>query len=297
MVEYREITCKSALNRVRGMPFAWSLNPYRGCAHGCHYCFARPTHRFFELGIGDDFTGIIYVKRNLAEVLAGELSRPAWRREQVALGTATDPYQPAEGRYRLTRAALEQFARFRTPVSLLTKNPLIVRDIDMLRELDARAELSVAFSVPTVDRDIWRRTEPGTAPPMQRLAAMRRLADAGINAGVLMAPLLPGLSADRAQVERTVRAAADHGARFVGSGLLNLSPDLRAYYFDFLASQYPSLLDGYRRLYGEKYAPKRYRERVSARVLEVQRLAGVPERPDPPRVVTPAVRELGLPLR
>ena len=112
MVEYREITCKSALNRVRGMPFAWSLNPYRGCAHGCHYCFARPTHRFFELGIGDDFTGIIYVKRNLAEVLAGELSRPAWRREQVALGTATDPYQPAEGRYRLTRAALEQFARF-----------------------------------------------------------------------------------------------------------------------------------------------------------------------------------------
>ena len=297
MVEYREITCKSALNRVRGMPFAWSLNPYRGCAHGCHYCFARPTHRFFELGIGDDFTGIIYVKRNLAEVLAGELSRPAWRREQVALGTATDPYQPAEGRYRLTRAALEQFARFRTPVSLLTKNPLIVRDLDVLRELDARAELSVAFSVPTVDREIWRRTEPGTAPPMQRLAAMRRLSDAGINAGVLMAPLLPGLSADRAQVERTVRAAADHGARFVGSGLLNLSPDLRAYYFDFLSSQYPSLLDGYRRLYGEKYAPKRYRERVSARVLEVQRLAGIPARADAPRAVTPTVRQLGLPLR
>ena len=297
MVEYREITCKSALNRVRGMPFAWSLNPYRGCAHGCHYCFARPTHRFFELGIGDDFTGIIYVKRNLAEVLAGELSRPGWRREQVALGTATDPYQPAEGRYRLTRAALEQFARFRSPVSLLTKNPLIVRDLDVLRELDARAELSVAFSVPTVDREIWRRTEPGTAPPHQRLAAMRRLADAGINAGVLMAPLLPGLSADRVQVERTVRAAADHGARFVGSGLLNLSPELRAYYFDFLSAEYPALLDGYRRLYGEKYAPKRYRERVSARVLEVQRLAGIPERTDPPRAVTPAVRQLGLPLR
>ena len=297
MVEYREITCKSALNRVRGMPFAWSLNPYRGCAHGCHYCFARPTHRFFELGIGDDFTGIIYVKRNLAEVLAGELSRPGWRREQVALGTATDPYQPAEGRYRLTRAALEQFARFRTPVSLLTKNPLIVRDLDVLQDLDARAELSVAFSVPTVDREIWRRTEPGTAPPMQRLAAMRRLADAGVNAGVLMAPLLPGLSADRAQVERTVRAAADHGARFVGSGLLNLSAELRDYYFDFLAAEYPSLLDGYRRLYGEKYAPKRYRDRVSERVLELQRLAGIPERPDRPRAVTPTVRQLGLPLR
>ena len=132
---------------------------------------------------------------------------------------------------------------------------------------------------------------------MQRLAAMRRLADAGVNAGVLMAPLLPGLSADRAQVERTVRAAADHGARFVGSGLLNLSAELRDYYFDFLAAEYPSLLDGYRRLYGEKYAPKRYRERVSARVLELQRLAGIPERADRPRAVTPAVRQLGLPLR
>lgn len=297
MVEYREIECKSALNRVRGMPFAWSLNPYRGCAHACHYCFARPTHRFFELGIGDDFTGIIYVKRNLAAVLAGELSRPGWRREQVALGTATDPYQPAEGRYRLTRAALEQFARFRSPVSLLTKNPLIVRDLDVLGEVESRAGLSVAFSIPTVDREIWRRTEPGTAPPMQRLAAMRRLVDSGVHAGVLMAPLLPGLSADRAQVERTVRAAAEHGARFVGSGLLNLSPELRDYYFGFLAAEYPALLDGYRRLYGEKYAPKRYRDRVAARVQEVKEAAGVPDRPDRPRAVTPPVQQLGLPLR
>ncbi|MXY80277.1 MAG: radical SAM protein [Chloroflexi bacterium] len=297
MVEYREIECKSALNRVRGMPFAWSLNPYRGCAHACHYCFARPTHRFFELGVGDDFTGIIYVKRNLAAVLAGELARRSWRREQVALGTATDPYQPAEGRYRLTRAALEQFARFRSPVSLLTKNPLIVRDLDVLGKVDARAELSVAFSIPTVDREIWRRTEPGTAPPRQRLAAMRRLVDAGIHAGVLMAPLLPGLSADRAQVERTVRAAADHGARFVGSGLLNLSPELRDYYFDFLAAEYPALLDGYRRLYGQKYAPKRYRDRVAARVQELREAAGVSDRPAPPRAVTPPVQQLGLPLR
>lgn len=297
MVEYREIECKSALNRVRGMPFGWSLNPYRGCAHGCHYCFARPTHRFFELGVGDDFTGIIYVKRNLAPVLAGELSRPGWRRDPVAVGTATDPYQPAEGRYRLTRAALEQFARFRNPVSLLTKNPLIVRDLDVLQEVDARASFSVAFSIPTVDRDIWRRTEPGTAPPMQRLAAMRRLIDAGVHAGVLMAPLLPGLSADRVQVERTVRAAADHGARFVGSNVLHLSPELRGYYFDFLAAEYPALLDGYRRLYGEKYAPQRYRDRVAARVQELKEAACVADRPAPPRAVTPPVQQLPLPLR
>lgn len=154
MVEYRQITCKSALNRVQGMPFARSLNPYRGCAHGCHYCFARPTHRFFELGIGDDFTGIVYVKTNLAEVLAGELSRPRWKRETVAVGTATDPYQPAEGSYRLTHSALEQFARFRTPVSLLTKNSMIVRDLDVLQELSEATDLSVCFSMPTVDPDI-----------------------------------------------------------------------------------------------------------------------------------------------
>ncbi|PZC45771.1 MAG: DNA repair photolyase [Chloroflexi bacterium] len=296
MVEYREIECKSALNRVRGMPFSWSLNPYRGCAHGCHYCFARPTHRFFDLGIGEDFTGIVYVKRNLAAVLAGELARPKWAREQVALGTATDPYQPAEGRYRLTRAALEQLARFRTPVSLLTKNPMIVRDIDLLQEVEARAGLSVCFSTPTVDEEIWRRTEPGTAPPLQRLAAMRRLVDAGINAGVLMAPLLPGLSADRAQVERTVQAAAEHGACFVGSNVLNLSAELRGYYFGFLRAEYPELLDGYRRLYGEKYAPKRYRERVAARVDELRQEAGIVDRPQPPRPGPPAARQLGLAL-
>ena len=300
MVEYREIGCKSALNRVRGMPFAWSLNPYRGCAHGCHYCFARPTHRFLELGIGDDFAGIVLVKTNLAEVLAGELSRPRWKREQVALGTATDPYQPAEGRYRLTRAALAQLARFRTPVSLLTKNSMIVRDLDVLREVSDRAGLTVCFSIPTVDLEIWRRTEPGTAPPAQRLTALRRLVDAGIHAGVLMAPLLPGLSADRAQVERTVHAAAAHGARFVGSNLLHLGPELRGYFMDFLGSEYPELWEGYRRLYGDKYAPKRYRDRVDARVREIREAAGVPgggAGGELRRRGAPAVRQLGLPLR
>ena len=286
MVEYREIECKSALNRVRGMPFAWSLNPYRGCAHACHYCFARPTHRFFELGIGDDFTGIIYVKRNLVAVLAGELSRPGWRREQVALGTATDPYQPAEGRYRLTRAALEQFA-------LLPQPRLAAHQESAHRARPRRAgggrDPARASASPSASRPSIGRSGAARSPARRRpTSAWRRCAASStraIHAGVLMAPLLPGLSADRVQVERTVRAAADHGARFVGSGLLNLSPELRDYYFGFLAAEYPALLDGYRRLYGEKYAPKRYRDRVAARVQELKEAAGVPDRPDRPRAV------------
>ena len=158
--EYYERPCKSALNRVQGMAFKWSLNPYRGCVHECQYCFARPTHRFFELGVGNDFGRIIFVKTNLPIVLASELSKRTWRREQVAVGTATDPYQPIEGRYRLTRRSLEVFARFRTPVSLITKGTMIVRDLDVLQELSERAGASICFSVPTIDRDTWLRTEP-----------------------------------------------------------------------------------------------------------------------------------------
>lgn len=272
--QYREIAAHTALNRVQGMPFRWSLNPYRGCSHDCQYCFARPTHRYFDLVSGHDFSRIIFVKINLPEVLAGELGRRSWRREVVAVGTATDPYQPAEGRYRLTRRCLEVAARFRTPVSLVTKGTMILRDLDLLTELTERAGATVCFSIPTVDREIWRRTEPETPPPEQRLRVLQRLAGAGIRAGVLMAPLLPGLSADRHQIERTIRAAADHGACFIGSGLLNLGPEVREYYFAFLEAHYPDLLAGYRRLYGGKYAPKAYQARVEERIREAKTAAG-----------------------
>ena len=269
-VEYREITYKSALNRVQGMPFRWSLNPYRGCVHGCHYCFARSTHRYLDLGAGADFSGIVFVKTNLPEVLAGELGRRGRRREQVAVGTATDPYQVAEGRYRLTRQSLELFARFRTPVSIVTKGTMILRDIDVLQALSKGPGVTVCFSVPTVDREIWNRTEPGTPPPEQRLKVMERLVSADIHCGVLVAPLLPGLSANRDQVIRTVRAAADHGARFIGSNVLHLGPDVREHFLGFLQEEYPDLLAGYQRLYGTKQAPKRYRTRVEERVRAVK---------------------------
>jgi DNA repair photolyase len=272
-VDYQELICTTALNRVRGMPFAWSLNPYRGCRHACAYCYARATHAFFDLDAGHDFETIIFVKTNLPTVLAAELGRRSWRREQVAVGTATDPYQPAEGRYRLTRRCLEQFIRFRTPISLVTKGTLILRDLDLLQELTHQAGVTVCCSLPTVDREIWRRTEPGTPPPAQRLKVMARLAAAGIRVGVLMAPLLPGLSANPDQIARTVRAAAAHGAGFIGANVLHLGPGVRDYFLAFLEREYPELLDGYQRLYGMKYAPKPYQARVERRVQEAKTIA------------------------
>ena len=302
-IEYREIECKSALNRVRGMPFGWSLNPYRGCVHECRYCFARATHRYFELGADEDFSRIIFVKANLPEVLAGELARRSWKRETVAIGTATDPYQPIEGQHRLTRRALELLAHSRTPVSIVTKGTMIVRDLDVLQEASERGGATVCFSVPTVDEETWRSSEPGTPPPRQRLRALERLNAAGVRAGVLMAPLLPGLSADAARIEETVRAAADAGARFIGANVLHLGPDVREYYLGYLEREHPELLEGYARLYGAgrrrgtKYAPEAYHERVRRRIAEAKEAAGYTveeERWEPDR--GPEEQQLMLPL-
>ncbi|MCY4636638.1 MAG: radical SAM protein [Acidobacteria bacterium] len=208
---YQEIACRSALNRVDGMPFRWTLNPYRGCTHGCHYCFARRYQSHLELGAGDDFSSVVLVKTNFAEVLARELSRRSLDGEMVALGTATDPYQPIEGRHRLTRRTLSILIRHSTPVGLITKGTLVVRDTDLLVELSRRARCTVTFSLPTVDIDAWRSLEPGTAHPLQRLRAVRRLRDAGVDAGVLMAPIVPGISSHPAKIERTLKAIADSG--------------------------------------------------------------------------------------
>src|SRR3954471_8117458 len=166
---YQEVTCKSALNRVKGMPFFnWTLNAYRGCTHGCHYCFARRYHQQFELNAGDEFASVILVKVNVVEMLARELDRPSWKRDYVALGTATDPYQPIEGHYKLTRRTIQALTRGHTPVGIITKGPMVVRDRDVLAELSNVASCTVHVSVPTVDEDAWRTLEPGTAHPRQR---------------------------------------------------------------------------------------------------------------------------------
>ena len=261
---YQEVQCRSALNAVKGMPFFnWTLNPYRGCTHGCHYCYARRYHSQFELGADDEFASVILVKTNLVDVLRRELKKPSWTHELVAVGTATDCYQPIEGSYKLTRGALEVLCEFSNPTSIVTKGPMIVRDKDILIELSARTDCSVCISVPCVDEDVWRALEPGTAHPMQRLRAVRELVDAGIHAGVLMAPIVPGISSRPALLERTVKAAADHGARFVGANVMHLEGGTRDHFMRWLEAERPELVDGYRTLYASKYAPKAYREQVT----------------------------------
>jgi DNA repair photolyase len=255
---YQEVTCRSALNPVKGMPFNWTLNPYRGCTHGCHYCFARRYQTQFELDSDDQFSSVIFVKINFVEVLRQELDRPSWAREQVALGTATDPYQPIEGHYKLTRRSLEALVIGRTPIGLVTKGPMVVRDADLLAELGRRAGCTVCMSVPTVNEDAWRALEPGTAPPLQRLRAVRQLRDAGVNAGVLMAPVVPGFTTQPARLEATIKAVADHGAAFLGANVMYLKEGTRDHFMRFLAKEFPSLVESYNRLYAGAYARSDY---------------------------------------
>jgi DNA repair photolyase len=251
-VEYREEPCRSALNRVQGMGFNWSLNPYMGCVHRCTFCYVRAFERRADRPSDDRYGASIRVKTNVADVLRKELARPSWQGEQVTIGAATDPYQPAEGRYKLTRACLEVLRDAANPFSIITRGPMIVRDVDVLVAAARRADVSVTFSVPTLDVDIWRRTEPGTAPPHQRLRALKELVDAGIRVGVGMAPILPGLSDTPESMEEVVRAARAAGATGVWANILYLKPGTKEHYLRALERDWPELLPEYERLYGRK---------------------------------------------
>jgi DNA repair photolyase len=279
-VEYREEPCRSALNRVKGMPFDWSLNPYMGCAHRCTFCYVRAFERRADRPSDDRYGRTIRVKTNVAEVLARELARPSWRREGVAVGAATDPYQPVEGRYRLTRACLEALAAAANPFTLITRGPMIVRDVDVLVEAASRAEVSVNFSVPTLDEEVWRTTEPGTAPPRQRLRALKTLVDAGVRAGVGMAPILPGLSDRPEQLEEVVRAARQAGATHLWANVLHLRPGTREHFLEALARDWPEQLERYERLYagGRAYLQGAEAKEPRERVDELRRRYGVADR-------------------
>jgi len=276
--DYQEVTCRSALNAVQGMPFRWTLNPYRGCTHGCHYCFARRYHTQFEMNAGDEFASVILVKTNLVDVLTRELDRPSWDRSLVAIGTATDPYQPIEGRYRLTRASLVAMARGRTPAGIVTKGPMVVRDRDVLSDLARAAGCTVYVSVPTIDDDAWRLLEPGTAHPLKRLRAVRELVDAGIDAGVLMAPVVPGFTSSRSKIECTIKAIADHGARFVGYSVMHLEDGTRHHFLKFIEQQFPAMLPRFERLYAQKHPPVAYRREVQAMVRVLRDRYGLSKR-------------------
>jgi DNA repair photolyase len=277
--EYREEPCRTALNKVSGMPFRWSLNPYTGCAHRCTFCYVRAFEARADRPFDDRYGRSIRVKVNVAEVLERELARKSWQREKVVVGAATDPYQPAEGRYRLTRACLARLAAARTPVALITRGPMIVRDIDVLADAARSAGASVTFSIPTLDPDVWRRTEPGTAPPRQRLRALSRLVEAGIDAGVGMAPILPGISDAPESLAAVVRAARDAGATGIWANLLYLRPGTREHFLDNLARDWPALLPAYERLYaGRAYLGKAETGPLQRQVAELRRRFDVRDR-------------------
>jgi DNA repair photolyase len=251
-VEYREEPCKSALNPVKGMGFKWSLNPYTGCVHRCTFCYVRHFEHRSDRPSDDRYGTSIRVKTNVAEVLRKELARASWQHEDVAIGAATDPYQPAEGRYKLTRACLETLRDASNPFSIITRGPMIVRDLDVLVEAAQRASVSVTFSVPTVDEEVWKRTEPSTAHPRQRLRAVKTLVEAGVNARVGMAPILPGISDRPEQLREVVRAAREAGATGIWANLLFLRPGTREHFLTHLAEDWPEQLPHYEELYAEK---------------------------------------------
>ena len=246
---YREEPCKTALNKTKGMPFRWTLNPYMGCVHRCSYCYVRAYEKRADRPFDSRYGTSIRVKTNVAHVLRWELHKRSWQRETVAIGAATDPYQPAEGQYRLTRGCLEALAGVHNPFGLITRGPMIVRDIDVLQEASRRAKVGINVSIPTLDQDVWRKTEPGTSPPRQRLRAVRMLADAGVRVNISMAPILPGISDAPEQIEEVVRAARDAGADGIWGNLLHLRSGTREHFLSQVARDWPHLLQRYREMY------------------------------------------------
>jgi DNA repair photolyase len=278
-VEYREQPCKSALNPVKGMGFKWSLNPYMGCVHRCTFCYVRHFEKRSDRPSDDRYGTSIRVKVNVAEVLRKELARASWQHESVAIGAATDPYQPAEGKYKLTRACLEVLRDAANPFSIITRGPMIVRDLDVLVEASRRANVSVTFSVPTLDEDVWKRTEPSTAHPRQRLKAVKTLVDAGVKASVGMAPILPGISDKPEQLREVVRAAREAGATGIWANLLFLRPGTREHFLEHLAEDWPEQLQHYERLYdGKAYLPAKEAKPLRSEIAALAKEYGIRDR-------------------
>ncbi|HEY8083356.1 MAG TPA: radical SAM protein [Solirubrobacterales bacterium] len=270
-INFHEVYARSALNHVSGgrYGFNWTINPYRGCTHACVFCFARRTHRYLDFNAGRDFEREIVVKVNVPELLRGELARPSWKRELVALGTNTDPYQWVESRYRMMPEILAALEEADTPVSVLTKSPLVLRDIDIFERMAKRLRVSVNLSVPTLDEKVWRATEPHTPSPAARLDAVAELRRRGISSGVLIAPMMPGINDSPEQVEPIVERAREADATFLGSAPLHLRDEVREVFFGWLEAKRPDLLPRYEQLYsgGRAHMRPAQRSRIT-RVVE-----------------------------
>lgn len=268
-LEFLEVKAQRVINPVppqSRVSFRYTINPYRGCSHACEYCFARPTHEYLNLNAGKDFERRIVVKINAVERVRAEVAAKRWAGDRIAMGTNTDPYQGCEGKYRLTRGIVEVLGEARNPFSILTKSTLILRDLDVLAEAARRTDVRTAFSVGTVDDEVWKMSEPGTPHPRRRLEALVRLREAGISTGVLAAPILPGISDSPAQLEALARALVEAGVESASPIVLHLRPGVKQEYLGWLAEVRPDLVDRYNQIYGRRsYAPKTIQTEITAR--------------------------------
>jgi DNA repair photolyase len=308
-LEFLHVRARRIVNEVptaSRVPFRYTINAYRGCSHACVYCFARPTHEYLGLNAGEDFERRIVVKVNAVERLRAELAPGRWGGDHIAMGTNTDPYQRCEGKYRLTRGIVQELSAARNPFSILTKSTLILSDLELLAEAARRTEVRTNFSIGTLDEDVWRETEPGTPHPMRRVEAVARLNDAGVECGVLVAPVLPGLSDRPEQLETVVKACVEAGARSVTPILLHLRPGVREHYMGWLADAHPDLVGEHERSYRRAYATKEAGDGLSALVAALveryggrsaaSRQARAVQPAPPPRPGAPPGRQLRLGL-
>lgn len=307
-VEFIHVDAKRIINSLPAasrMPFRHTINVYRGCTHACSYCFARPTHEYLDLDAGRDFERVIVVKVNAVGRLRAELDPRRWAGEHIAMGTNTDPYQRAEGRYRLTRGVIEVLAEAGNPFSILTKSSLVLRDAALLAAAAERTDVAVNFSIGTLDTDVWRATEPGTPHPHSRLEAIATLREHGIAAGVLVAPILPGISDSEEQLDAVVRACVEAGARSISPIVLHLRPGVKEQFLPWLDEHRPDLSERYRRLYPRSYAPKAEQQRIATLVERLVRRHGgvrasprharrVRETTSPSAAAPPASEQLSL---
>jgi DNA repair photolyase len=300
-VEYFTLPVRSLLNRCvsrRGLPFTWTINPYRGCEFACKYCYARYTHEFMELRDGIEFERKIFVKQHAADLLRQEL-RQVKAGEGIAIGTATDPFQPAERRYEITRAILDEFSRHEGyDIGIVTKSNLVVRDTEVLRQITQKNRLSVNITITTLNVDLARLLEPRAPRPDLRLEAVRKLNEAGVRCGVLCAPVLPGITDAPRDLEALVQATVQAGGKYIHANPLFLKPCSAAVFLPFLEKQFPNLAADYRQRYEKNaFLPPAYGKRISQLIGRLRQKHGLGERYEPPiRNSRPALPTMQLAL-